>query len=154
MDTIENLQMNQLEESEEQKRLDSLHLYMKSLNEPSLDVLIEELENRRKSFSTYYKRTKAQWEKYYGLPGIDIYNHLHSMQDDYIEEDLLNYVFRFMDSLTSLYSSSRLSAKQSQDHLEFHPTPVSKSSLSSVSSKDSLKEQGNSLKRRKVRTSE
>ncbi|KAJ3257811.1 hypothetical protein HK103_004279 [Boothiomyces macroporosus] len=162
MDTIENLQMNQLEGTEEQRQLDSLRLYIKSLKETSLDELIEELENSPLSFSTYYKRTKDDWEKYYGLPGIDIYNHLHSKQEDLTEgqkyeEYLLNYVFGFIDTLTSLYSSSRLPVKQSQacqDHLEFHQTPVSKSSLSSVLSKDSLKKQDNSLKRRKARTSD
>ncbi|KAJ3320820.1 hypothetical protein HDV06_004831 [Boothiomyces sp. JEL0866] len=109
-------------------QLDSLRLYIKSLKETSLDALIEELENRSKTFSTYYQRTEAQWKEYY-------------------EEDLLNYVIASLN----FYSSSRLSAKQSQacrDHLEFHPTPVSKSSLSSGLSKDSLKEQDKTLKRK------
>ncbi|KAJ3267555.1 hypothetical protein HDV01_004798 [Terramyces sp. JEL0728] len=101
MDTIENLQMDQLGETEEQRRLDSLRLYMKSLNEPTLDVLIEELENRCKSFSTYYQRTKADWEKFCGLPGIDIYNHLHPKQKDYfIKEQKYG---RFIELCVSIY---------------------------------------------------
>ncbi|KAJ3309071.1 hypothetical protein HDV04_000493 [Boothiomyces sp. JEL0838] len=109
MDTIENLQMNQLEGTEEQRQLDSLRLYIKSLKETSLDALIEELENRSKTFSTYYKRTEAQWEKYCGLPGIDIYNYLHSKQEDLTEGqkygrfiELCVWIYRYVDFIVFL----------------------------------------------------
>jgi hypothetical protein len=43
--------------------VDSLLQFVKSLNEDSLESLVRELEGKPKSFSLYYDRPEAHWEK-------------------------------------------------------------------------------------------
>ena len=47
------------------------------LERKKLGNLVEELEADPESFEDWKRRTKEDWEKYYGLAGIDIYNYLH-----------------------------------------------------------------------------
>jgi hypothetical protein len=64
----------------ERTKVASLFRFVKSLNEVTLDKLLTELEERPKAFSVYLKRTEEHWEKYYKLPGIDVYNELHPQE--------------------------------------------------------------------------
>jgi len=57
--------------------IETLLQFVKELNKMSLMPLIEELELEPSPFSVYYRLIKEDWEKYYGLPGIYIYNELH-----------------------------------------------------------------------------
>ena len=50
---------------------------VKDLKEDSLDKLVKELEQRPKRIDAYKRRTRDDWEKYFGLPGIDIFNYLN-----------------------------------------------------------------------------
>ncbi|KAJ3323957.1 hypothetical protein HDV06_000933 [Boothiomyces sp. JEL0866] len=142
MDTIDNLQLNQLEGTEEQRQLDSFVPSLKLTTNPhSMNWL-----------------TKDDWEKFCGPPGFDIYNHLHPKHENRLTEgqkgrfiELCVWIYSFVEFFVFVLA---FVSEAVAGHLEFHPTPVSKSSLSSVLSKDSLKEQENTLKRRKVRMSD
>ena len=63
------------------KDIPSLIEFVKELNEDTLEPLIKELEQKPKKFSVYNKRTEAHWEKYYGLPGVDIHTFLHKQEE-------------------------------------------------------------------------
>ena len=65
---------------ETQHTIPSLLEFVRELNEESLKPLIEELENKPKKFSVYYKRSKQDWKDLYGSPGMDIYNELHTQE--------------------------------------------------------------------------
>jgi TnpA family transposase len=47
------------------------------LKRKNLTSIIDELNNGSTTFDDCLSRSKEDWEKYYGLPGVDIYNHLH-----------------------------------------------------------------------------
>jgi hypothetical protein len=70
-------QMADTETEQTTDNVASLIRFVKSLKEVTLDKLLTELEERPKAFSVYLKRTEEHWEKYYKLPGNDIYNELH-----------------------------------------------------------------------------
>jgi hypothetical protein len=53
----------------------------KLLKRKGLNNLITELENDPECFEDWKKRTKEDWEKYFGLAGIDIYNYLNPRRE-------------------------------------------------------------------------
>ena len=50
---------------------------LKLLERNGLQQLITQLNNYPEVIEDWKNRTEAQWEKYYQLAGIDIYNYLH-----------------------------------------------------------------------------
>jgi hypothetical protein len=66
--------------------VDSLLQFVKSLNEDSLESLVRELEGKPKSFSLYYDRPEAHWEKLskeltgLSASGSDIHTFLHKQE--------------------------------------------------------------------------
>ena len=46
-------------------------------NELEITQLAEQLSKKPTLLAVWKKRSKDDWEKYHGLNGVDIYNHLH-----------------------------------------------------------------------------
>jgi hypothetical protein len=44
-------------------------------------MLIDQLNNDPEVIKDWLKRTEAQWEKFYGIAGVDIYNYLHPREE-------------------------------------------------------------------------
>jgi hypothetical protein len=54
---------------------------LKLLERKKLSQLAQELTDGTTTFEEFFRRSKPDWEKYFGLPGVDIYNHLHTPEE-------------------------------------------------------------------------
>ena len=63
---------------------ESLVNFVQDLNDNFLERLLVDLQKKPKSYAVYYSRTKEDWKEYYGISGVDIYNHLHPQQGNFI----------------------------------------------------------------------
>jgi hypothetical protein len=68
----------------------SLIDFVQKLNKKSLKPLLEELKGEEVSpLTVYYDRTEAQWKEFFGLAGVDIFNHLHAKEEGLLTVDPL-----------------------------------------------------------------
>jgi hypothetical protein len=50
---------------------------LKFLNDLELTELYNQLQTKPRILAAWKVRTEAQWNEYYGISGIDVYNYLH-----------------------------------------------------------------------------
>ena len=82
---IQTKQKTTLPTNNQNMSITTLGNFVRELNDVSLHRLLTELDINPKPYSVYLKRTKEDWKEFYGINGVDIFNHLHPQEGNLIK---------------------------------------------------------------------